>query len=145
MTTDLFSSRAAMVLRTVRLATFAIVLLSALLGLNLWAGTGGTLLGTVTDPHGAVIVGAKVAAADPATGVKQSVITDGKGFYSFQNLAVGTYDVQVEAPGFKPLRRTGVVVDVNSKIVVDAALTIGNTAETVTVSESNAHVDTVDT
>ena len=52
---------------------------------------------------------------------------------------------QIEAPGFKPLRHTGIVIDVDSKIVVDAALTIGEKTDTVTVSESARIVETVDT
>ena len=47
--------------------------------------------------------------------------------------------------GFKPLRRTGVAIDVNGKVVVDASLAIGERTETVTVSESAAHVETADT
>ncbi len=132
-------------LRATRLAAFAITLALALTGLPLWAGDGGTLLGTVTDPHNAVVAGAKVTATAPTTGVKRSVTTDGQGFFSFQNLAVGTYDVMVEAPGFKPLRRTGVVINVNSKSVVDASLTLGGNTETIDVSESAAHVETSDT
>ncbi len=77
--------------------------------------------------------------------MKQTIKTDGRGFYSFQSLPVGRYDVQVGASGFKPLRRTGVVIDVNSKVVVDASLAIGERTDTVTVSEAAAHVETVDT
>jgi hypothetical protein len=77
--------------------------------------------------------------------VKQIVSTDGHGFYVFQGLAVGRYDVEVDASGFKPLRRTGVAMDVNSKVVVDASLVIGERTETVTVTESATHVETADT
>jgi Carboxypeptidase regulatory-like domain len=116
-----------------------------LLGPALWASDGGSLLGTVSDPKGAAVPGAMVTATETATTVKRSMATDGRGFYSFQNLPVGRYDVQVEAPGFQPLRRSGVVIDVDSKIVVDAALAIGERTDAVTVSESAAHVETVDT
>ena len=145
MTGTMLPSVAAIGLRATRLAVCATVLALTLSGLLAWASDGGTLLGTVTDPHNAVVAGATVTATVPATGVKRSVVTDSQGFYSFQNLGVGTYDVQVEATGFKPLRRTGVVVDVNSRSVVDASLTVGSTTETVTVSESAAHVETSDT
>ena len=80
-----------------------------------------------------------------ATAVKQTIATDGRGFYAFQSLAVGRYDVEVDAVGFKPLQRTGIAIDIHSKVVVDASLAIGGRAETVTVSESAAHVDTADT
>jgi hypothetical protein len=116
-----------------------------LAGMAVWAGDGGGLLGTVTDPVGAVVPGAKITAIETSTAVKQSVIADRLGFYSFQNLSVGRYDVEIAATGFKPLRRTGVAINVNSKIVVDASLAIGEKTEAVTVSESAAHVETVDT
>ncbi len=58
---------------------------------------------------------------------------------------LGRYDVEVRASGFKPLRRTGVVINVDSKVVVDASLAIGERTDTVTVSESATHVETVDT
>jgi hypothetical protein len=119
--------------------------LLALLGLPLWAGDGGSLLGTVTDPSGKAVPGATVTATATATAVKQTITTDGRGFYAFQSLPVGRYDVEVHASGFKPLRRTGVAINVNGKVVVDASLTIGERTEAVTVSESAAHVETADT
>jgi hypothetical protein len=121
------------------------VALLALGGLILWASDGGSLSGTVTDPNGAAIPDAKVTATEAATAVEQTVTTDRQGFYSFQNLSIGTYDVQVGASGFSPLRRTGVVIDVNSRLVVDAKLAIGERTEAVTVSESAVHVETADT
>src|SRR5271165_4715428 len=115
------------------------------MGWTLQASDGGSLLGTVTDPNGAAVPAAKVTATESATGVKRSVTSDGRGFYSFERLPVGRYDVEVAVSGFKPLRRTGVAIDVNSKTVVDASLTIGEKSETVTVSESATHVETADT
>jgi hypothetical protein len=117
----------------------------ALLAWSLRASDGGSLLGTITDPNGAAIPGALVTATEAGTAVKQTIATDGRGFYSFQSLPVGRYDVDVNAPGFKPVRRTGVVIDVDSKVAVDASLAIGERTETITVSESATHVETVDT
>jgi len=117
----------------------------SLFGSSSWAGDGGRLLGTVTDPSGTAVSGARITATQTATAVKQTISTDGRGFYAFQGLAVGGYDIEVEASGFKPLRRTGVAIDVDSKVVVDASLEIGERTETMTVSESAAHVETADT
>jgi hypothetical protein len=122
-----------------------IIILFGLLGLPLWASDGGSLLGTITDPNAAAIPGAMVTATGTATGVKQTISTDGRGFYAFQSLPVGRYDVEVHAAGFKPQRRTGVVIDVNSKVLVDVSLAIGERTDAVTVSESAARVETVDT
>jgi len=128
--------------------SFARCLLVAALAIQgwiLWAADGGSILGTVTDPRGAVIPSAKVTAIETTSGVKQILSTDSQGFYSFPSLPVGHYDIQAEAAGFKPLRRTGIVLDVNSKVVVDAPLVIGEQNETITVSESATRVETVDT
>jgi len=111
----------------------------------LWASDGGSILGTITDPGGNVVPGAKVTATETATAVKQTISTDGHGFYSFQSLPVGRYEIQVDASGFKPLLRTNVVLNVNSKIVVDAVLALGANSEAITVSSSAIHVETVDT
>ncbi|MGD0438932.1 MAG: TonB-dependent receptor, partial [Bryobacteraceae bacterium] len=111
----------------------------------LWASDGGSLLGTVADPSGKPVPGAQVTAMETSTAVKQTITTDGRGFFSFQSLSVGRYEVEINAFGFKPLRRTGVVIDVDGKVEVDASLVIGEKTETVTVSESAVHVETVDT
>jgi len=112
---------------------------------TLWASDGGSLLGTVTDPNGAAVPGAKVTATDTATATTQSIITDGRGYYSFQSLPVGRYDVDVSASGFKSIRRSGAVINIDSKVVADISLTIGERTDAVTVSESATHVETVDT
>ncbi len=120
-------------------------ILLALLGSPLWASDGGSLLGTITDPNGAAVPGANITATETASAVKHTIATDGRGFFSFRSLPVGRYNLLVDAPGFKPLRRTGIVIDVDSKVVADASLTLGERTETVTVSGSAAHVETVDT
>src|ERR1035441_2191997 len=82
----------------------------AALGWSLWAGAGGSLSGTVTDPQGLPVFGAVATVVNTGTNVQQVVKTDLKGIYSFLDLAVGAYEVRVEAAGFKPYRRTGVTV-----------------------------------
>jgi hypothetical protein len=121
------------------------IALLSLLGMTVWASDGGSVLGTITDPSGKAVAGAKVTATETATALKQTVTTDGQGYYVFQSLSVGRYDIEIDTSGFKPLRRTGVAIDVDSKIVVDASLVIGEKTDTVTVSESAVHVETADT
>lgn len=121
------------------------MLVCLLLSAPLWASDGGSLSGTITDPGNAAVPGAKVTATETSTAAEQTVMTDGRGFYSFQSLPVGTYNVEVSADGFAPVRRTGVVIDVDSKVVVDASLVIGEKNETVTVSGAAAQVETADT
>ena len=116
-----------------------------LLGATLWANDGGSLSGTVTDPNGAAVPGAKITARETSTSVKQAITADNRGFYSFQGLPVGHYDLDIDALGFKLFRRTDIAIDVNSKLIVDASLAVGERSDTVTVSESATHVETADT
>jgi hypothetical protein len=123
-------------------AAASLVLLPCL-SLVTWAGVGGSISGNVKDASGAAIPGAAVTATNTSTGVQQATTTDDRGSYSFLSLPVGRYDIEVTRGGFKPYRRADVVIDVNSTLVVDAALEIGEKTDTVTVNESAVHVETV--
>ena len=59
-----------------------------LLALDCWAGTGGSVSGTVKDLSNAVITNAAVTATNVETGVLLQITTNGQGFYSFPNLAI---------------------------------------------------------
>jgi hypothetical protein len=107
-----------------------------------WAGVGGSISGTVKDASGAVIPHAEVTAINLDNGVRQTTKSDDKGFYSFPVLLVGHFDVEVSCSGFKPYRRTGVIVDSNSLLVVDAILQVGERSDAVIVSDSAVHLDT---
>jgi Carboxypeptidase regulatory-like domain len=107
-----------------------------------WAGVGGSISGTVKDTSGAVVVQADITAIDLSTGVRQSTKSDDKGFYTFPVLLIGHYNVEVAHSGFKPYRRTGVMVDANSRLVVDVVLQVGERTDAVTVSDSAVHLET---
>ena len=85
----------------------------------------GTILGTVTDPSGAVVSGAKVTVKNTGTGLERSTETSGDGSYSLPELPIGTYTVTVTQTGFQTFVATGVTVDVASERRVDAALKTG--------------------
>lgn len=123
------------------LAVLSIALLSGVL-LN---AVTTSISGTVTDTSGAAVPGATVTATNIATGVAVTQQTNGDGFYSFQSLPLGTYTVDVVQKGFKAYKQTGLVVDINSALVVDVALQIGQNTETVEVSSAALHVDTAST
>jgi Carboxypeptidase regulatory-like domain len=78
-----------------------------------------TISGTVSDPTGAVIAGATVTATNVDTGVALSQTTNAQGFYSFPELPVGKYTIDVQKAGCKAYRRTGLVLDVNQTLFVD--------------------------
>lgn len=110
-----------------------------------FAAVTGSISGTVTDTTGAVISGASVVATNTETGVKSTTETNAQGFYSFPNLSVGHYNVQIQAKGFSGYQETGLVLDVDTALRVDAALKVGTVSESVEVSAATAQVDTQST
>jgi outer membrane receptor protein involved in Fe transport len=103
--------------------------------LNLAAQTfRGTILGTVTDPTGAVVAGAKVTVKNTGTGLERATETSGDGSYSLPELPIGTYDVTVTQGGFQTFVAKGVTVDVASERRVDASMKAGEVSTRVEVS-----------
>jgi hypothetical protein len=107
----------------------------------------GTVVGTVTDGSGAVVVGAKVTIKNAISGYERSTVTDQTGKYTFSNLPFNPYHVQISAPGFDAYHHD---VDVHSPVAINVtdALKIGGTATTVTVdsgdlleNDSTVHTD----
>jgi len=97
---------------------------------------GATLSGTVTDPSGAAITGAKVSIANKATGVTRDVATDAAGFYSAPNLLPGPYEVTASASGFSTTKQSDVTLTVGAQQVLDLPLKIGESTQTILVAEA---------
>src|SRR6201987_4266426 len=112
---------------------------------QLIAGVTASISGTVAAPSKAVVVGATVPATNGETGLATTQTTNGQGLYSFQALPLGTYTLDVQQTGFKAYRQTGLVVDVNSALVVDVSLQVGAASDKVEVSSAALHVDTEST
>ncbi len=60
-------------------------------------------------------------------------------------MPVGRYDITIESAGFRPYRQAGVVLDVNSALLIDAKLEVGEQTQEVLVEEAAVHVETSDT
>jgi hypothetical protein len=103
----------------------------------------GTIRGTVSDASQAVVASASVAIRDEGTGVARSSATNAAGAYSFADLAVGRYSVEVAAPGFKTAVVRRIQLDVADARVVDVQLAVGDVAEQVAVEASALQVTTV--
>src|SRR4030081_2551864 len=99
--------------------------LAALLALQagIWAGTTGSISGTITDPSGSVIPGAALTVINNSQGIRTKAISDAKGVFTFPSLAVGQYTLLAEAQGFRP-QRTGLTIDVDSVVKVDLSLSL---------------------
>src|SRR5271156_342242 len=107
-----------------------------------FAGVGGSISGTIKDQSGAAIAQASVTLINPSTGVSQSATTDARGAYTFPVVPVGGYALEVNHPGFKPYRRTGIVLDTSSALLLDVVLQVGERTDAVTVSDSAVHLET---
>ncbi len=94
----------------------------------------GTILGTVTDPSGAVVSGARVAVRNTNTGLERTAQTSADGSYSIPELPIGTYSVTVNQSGFQTSVTTDVKVDVATERRVDVALKTGEVSTRVEVS-----------
>lgn len=94
----------------------------------------GTVVGTVTDASGAVVPDAKVTLTNTGTSTSRQGKTDANGYYTFPNMAPGTYAVKVQKEGFSSAQQEGIALLVNSTVRVNLTLQPGQVNETVTVS-----------
>jgi hypothetical protein len=104
--------------------------------------TRGTLLGRVSDPTSAVIVGANVEAFNTHTGVRLTSTTNGSGDYIIPFLIPGPYTITVESAGFKKYTRPGILVRVNDRITIDATMELGQASQNIEVSAESPLLET---
>lgn len=122
-----------------RLTAFLILLAVALPlvgGIAYAQSDRGSIGGTILDPSAAVVPGAKVTATNLGTGLTQTTQSGSGGDYRVPFVPIGIYSVTVEHPGFNTWQSTNVVVNVNTSVTVDAHLSIGTAATTVTVTDA---------
>ena len=98
--------------------------------------TTGAISGAVADPAGASVAGAKIEVTNQATGVVTPLITNEAGQFKAAFLIPGTYTVRIQAPGFQAFEEKDVPVELSHEPVVNAALVIGSSSETVEVKGS---------
>ncbi len=94
----------------------------------------GSILGTVTDPQGAAVVGAKVTVTDQNKGTTQTTTTNESGNYSVTHLIPDSYSIKVEAQGFKTSEQKDVTVLADAGARADLKLELGSTTEAVEVT-----------
>jgi hypothetical protein len=105
---------------------------------SLWAAANGSFSGTLVDPSGAVVPGAKVTVVNTALKSEYKAISNGRGFYSFPTLPVGHYDLAIEATGFKTQKKTNLTIDTDAALRLDMMLAVGQQSETVSVVAAGA-------
>jgi hypothetical protein len=101
-----------------------------------------TVLGTVTDPQGAVIPNSKVTLSNLANGTTRDANSDANGNFEFFNVRIGDYRLKAEATGFKAAIAERFNVTVNARQRVDLHMQIGATTENVIVTDAAAVLET---
>jgi len=121
--------------KTVRNVLFVCVLFLCACSVALGQAGRGSISGTVTDPHGAVIPDAKVVLLNKATGVATHTTTSSAGLYTFISLNPGVYQVTASQTGFANIELDKITVSVDEVTEVNLTLKVGAATETVTVTE----------
>src|SRR6266404_4610751 len=93
----------------------------------------GTVSGTVTDPHGASLIGAKVKLVNTATNISRETTTNSAGIYNFEAVELGTYNLTVEATGFGRSQVKGLGVQAARTATQNFAMAVSGAQETITV------------
>src|SRR5579884_204632 len=137
----MFSTRASMLIALMSLCLMG----SGWLGVapNAFGQTiDGNLVGTVVDPSGAIVPDAAVEVTNTATGIKTTGKSGPDGLYRFNNLPVGSYDVNVTAGGFAMSGLKNVAVELNKTTTANVTMKVQGVTQEVAVVEAPATVDT---
>src|SRR5467141_785231 len=95
--------------------------------------TFGTILGTITDPSGAVMPNVTLTVINQGENTSREVLSDAQGNYQAENLKAGLYTVTVRVTGFREVTTKDIVVAARQTVRADVKLVMGTTAEQVTV------------
>ena len=104
--------------------------------------TRATLSGTVFDPSGATLVGAKLSLTNVATGVIVNSVSNSDGQYRFLFVDPGTYKLAAEVAGFESYVQNGVVLNVSQAATVDVRMKVGSQSDTVEVTSEAPLLET---
>jgi|HubBroStandDraft_4_1064222.scaffolds.fasta_scaffold07881_2 hypothetical protein len=104
----------------------------------------GSITGQVTDPSGAVIVGANVTAVNVGTSVKTATQTNASGAYTIRFLPIGTYTVTVEATGFTTQQISPFALEIDQTAKINASLKIGVSSTVEVEADIHPILDTTD-
>jgi hypothetical protein len=145
--TPRFSTAAGVHRHRLRPQVMGIAALLCLLGvflLPMYAQNTSKITGAVTDPSGAIVPGVKVVATDVDKGFTYSTETGSSGLYTLENLPPSTYTLSFTATGFRTATRPGITVGVGQNATVNVELSLGSTAESITVTGVTPLLDSQD-
>ncbi len=118
------------------------LLLGLLLSTAAWSQGISTINGSVTDPSGGVIPGARIIATEVDTGLTRETVSNVDGLYVLSSLRPTRYTLSAEAQGFRQFSQTGIILRDNDTVTIQLKLEVGSTRETVNVDAAAVQVDT---
>src|SRR5437660_59747 len=98
--------------------------------------------GRVTDGSGSAVPGVAIKLLETQRNIAHTATTDEQGLYLLPGLPVGPYQHEVKKEGFKSYSQTGIVLQVNDHVAVNAVLTVGSVSETVEVAAAAGMIQT---
>jgi len=112
---------------------------------NAQSASSAQISGTVVDPQGAVVPGAKVTATNKATGTVRSATTTSTGNYVIPNLQPGAYDVSVDAKGFAKGTTQNITLNLGDQRDLGFKLNVAGSTESVEVTTQAPLIETTRT
>ncbi len=120
-----------------------VVVFAFLASMAIGQDASGRVAGTITDPSGAVVVGAKVVVTNAATRVARETTTGNDGTYQVVEVPIGNYSIGAEAAGFRRVVTSSSPLRINETLRIDVKLEVGSTTDTVQVEADASGVETV--
>ncbi|HEY3456870.1 MAG TPA: TonB-dependent receptor [Bryobacteraceae bacterium] len=104
----------------------------------------GTISGLITDKSGAPVPNAQIKLTNEATGLSRNFVSNQSGNYDMPAVVIGKYTIEVSAPGFADYKQTGINVNVDDRLRIDAQLELRSVQETVVVQADTVHIQAED-
>ena len=127
-----------------RFSILPLILAVATLGASAWGQATTSVHGTVVDPSGAAIAGAKVTLTATATNTSRVTTTNSSGVYSFPAVTPGVYSLTVAANGFQTFQVSGLQLMVSLPATQNVQMKVGSLSTTIQVSERAPLLNTTD-
>src|SRR5215813_5348201 len=106
-------------------------------------GATGAIVGTVTDPQGAVVPAADVSILDKSTNTTSKTTTNSAGHYTFSNVGPGVYDIRISKQGFQTATVRDQRVEVGKVLTEDINLPVGSVTQEITVETTGTELQTM--
>lgn len=120
---------------------FALAIAVGVCALSAWSQSTASLSGTVTDPSGAVVPGARVTVHSLGTGADRVIQTDAAGIYVVPSLIPGDYRLEATAAGFSAYTVSKITLDVDRQVTVNIRLAVSSTGVTVQVNSASTQIE----